>query len=1065
MQQEPASQVIVALLGTVSTRRNGELVPLPGARARTLLAALAAQPGRSRTAVALVDDVWGDDPPRAPMNALHTQVSRLRSALPDGALEAGPAGYRLALQPGEVDVSRARELAAAARRRQAGGDPRGALETVAAARDLWRGEPGADLSGGAVATTLAAQAAAGRDALDDVELAARRDLGDAAGVLELARARAQRAPLDESVQAALMRALVAVGRATEALDVFATVRARLADELGADPGPELVDLNTAVLRGETAAPTAKPTAVGLRAAPNELLGRADDLVRIEKLLTTARVVTVLGPGGTGKTRIAHELGRRAAAGMSVALVELAALRSGDDVLAAVVATLGISESDLASPGIRRPSGRSARERLRAAVRFAPILLILDNCEHVLDAVVDVVSDLVAASDRLRVLTTSRSPLMIAAEAVYPLGPLDVMSSATELFQARARAARPTVRLDAPAVTRLCRTLDGLPLALELAAARVRTMSVEEINTRLADRFSLLRSADRTTPERHRTLHAVIEWSWQLLDEPQQIALRRLCRFPSGFTMEAAAHVAEWGALGDIASAVEGLVNQSLLTVTETDGVRYHMLETVREFGEEHLGAEAVAVTARMAAWARAQTADLAVRFHGPGQIAVVHRVDAEHDNLLAVLRTGLDNRDAATVYSVFALLGLFWAIRGAHSEVGTWAPRVLELDPSPVAPELDPNLLVLSYVLAGVHLVPGGRFRSVAFARIRVRALLRTGVRLDPSVQAFGELVTWRLNGRGLARALAQMVRAPDPARRAVALMWRANMRENYSDTYGSRRDALEFRALTRGGDTWGLAVACQHLGSLHAQSGNYAAAIDYYAEAADALWRLHAYEEAAQIRAFLAAALIGLGRIDEGRRLLDTQLTESTSVENASNAKGLVVQNGERMAAITAALAEAELAEGNSDTAVMLFGRSLQYLGWPEDTTAPGPSATMAAAAVLAAHVRCGRTSEVAVLAAQLRAAAPVRLAQFGDIPQAGCVGVAVGSYLIASGADAELGAALLALGMKARARQDFPSLRWGIHVAAARAVLGDEAVDEALGRAANLTRARAAEQILDLL
>lgn len=247
----PAAQsVVVALLGEVALRREGALTAVPGTRSRLLLASLALRRGRSRSAQALIDDVWADQPPRAPMNALHTQVSRLRSALPDGALEIGPAGYRLTLSVEQVDLALAGDLLLPARRDRERGDGAGCLDAVARARALWRGEPGADLPSGEVADALRDRAAEILTHLDLLELAARQDMGDIDGALGLARRRAASDPLDEPAEATLMRLLATAGRANEALESFAAFRTRLADQLGADPGRALVELNTAILRGE-----------------------------------------------------------------------------------------------------------------------------------------------------------------------------------------------------------------------------------------------------------------------------------------------------------------------------------------------------------------------------------------------------------------------------------------------------------------------------------------------------------------------------------------------------------------------------------------------------------------------------------------------------------------------------------------------------------------------------------------------------------------------------------------------------------------------------------------------
>lgn len=446
-----------------------------------------------------------------------------------------------------------------------------------------------------------------------------------------------------------------------------------------------------------------------------------------------------------------------------------------------------------------------------------MLLILDNCEHVIADVSDIVSELVSASGQLNVLATSRAPMMITAESVYPLPPLDIDESgspATDLFRARAKAVRPSARLDQVEIARLCRTLDGLPLAIELAAARVRTMSVDEINTRLSDRFALLRTGDRTSPQRHRTLHAVIDWSWNLLDGPQQAALRRLCRFPSGFTLDAAALVAEWGVVDDIGAALEGLVNQSMLAVVENDepiGLRYHMLETVREFGEEQLvGAdEADEVMTRMSHWAQDLALAMSEGFIGDREVATVYLVEAEHDNLLAVLRHAIARRDAKTVYLVFPILGFHWAMRGAHSEVFSWGPRILDIDPrGPGEADIPADFLVVAYMLAGMHMILGGDVRAIALARCRIRVPCRTRTDIRGVLRMNAAVILTPLSGKGLARTLAEGARSADELTRVSALSARANFRENFGDVFGSMRDGERALALNHGGgDTWTRAM------------------------------------------------------------------------------------------------------------------------------------------------------------------------------------------------------------------------------------------------------------------
>ncbi|MEV0948070.1 BTAD domain-containing putative transcriptional regulator [Rhodococcus sp. NPDC049939] len=1085
--------VEVAVLGDVATRRDGALVPLAGARARSLLVALARQPGRRRSVAALVEDVWGDAPPKSPANALHTQVSRLRTVLPDGVLDAGPAGYRLTLSAEQVDLARARQLAREAGEQHADGDHLGAVETVQLAGALWRGEPGADLPDGDLARDLAREAASYRDALAATELTALLALGEFERALPKARAAAEAARLDEGSHAVLMECLHGSGRSNEALEVFAGLRDRLADRLGADPSARLVDLNAAILRGgvEPAIRAVRddvddvsairvseratlPNVIGLRAAPNRLLGRTEDLEALESLLERSRVVTVLGPGGTGKTRVAHALGAHVAEQMPVALVELASVRSGEDLVAAISGTLGLSESDLRPGALTRAHIHDARQRLRDALSTGPSLLVLDNCEHLVDDVAEVVSDLIGASDQLTVLATSRSPMSITAEAVYPLPPLaigDEKSPAAELFRSRALAVRPSARLDPSEVTQLCRTLDGLPLAIELAAARVRTMSVEEINARLVDRFALLRSGDRTSPARHRNLHAVIEWSWNLLEESERAALRRLCRFPSGFTLDAATTVAQWGGVEDAADALEGLANHSMLSVVEpasgTDsfGLRYHMLETVREFGEEQLlagtnASEAEEVRRRTARWAEQLSQKVVRDFLAGKQTSVAHCVRAEHENLRAVLRHALAEKQVRTALTVFPVLGGVWAACGAHSEVSTWAPRLLDLDGSALSPDEVPgDHLAISYVLAAVHVTTDGNVRPVAIARTRLRRLLAARQDISERLRIAASLVLTPATGRGVSRLLATAVRSDDPDARILALIARASLRQNNGDLYGSESDAKRALALTEEPDSWDHALLSQHLGSVCAQSGRYAEAIAYYRRSAEGLWKLHLYDENLQVRGFLVAAMVGDGQMDQAR----SELERLRPAHRGGLARA---DDPHNQASLAMGTAEADLAAGLVDQGLAEYRRAAACAGNLEVSLGVDLYEIMVAVAAVDAHALAGRIESIADLADRLPSVAVARLGPggFPDLTLVGAVACAVGTVDIA-GRDPDRGLRLLALATRVAARQDCPSMRLDRHLTRARTVLGDADVATALASVEGTPRAAAYYEILDIL
>ncbi|WP_253789180.1 AfsR/SARP family transcriptional regulator [Nocardia amikacinitolerans] len=1367
------ASVVVALLGEVALRRDDGLTPVPGTRSRLLLTALALRPGRSRSAPALIEDVWAERPPRSPMNALHTQVSRLRSALPDGALEIGPAGYRLAFAPEQVDLTLGGELLARARRELAAADFAACLDSVRTARALWRGEPGADLPPGELAEELIRTASSLATELDAVELTAREASGDIHGALHLARHRCAADPLDEPAQLDLMRLLARADRPNEALESFAAFRTRLADHLGADPGRALVELNTAILRGEligsptaselraaaaswpggavatglggagpsepggaaagglagpaangpgdatasgvadpltngpagaassagnaaatgphgaaasgmagpptsgpagaaangpgNAAPTrphdaaasqmagpptngpagAAPSAggaaatgpgdaaagglagpagnvpaggaasgpgnaattgprdaaasgsagpaahvqagaaasaggaaatgpgdaaagglagpagnvpaggaasgpgnaattgprdavasglagppangpagaaaswpggavanvrdhrastgtgafasvdstaqlqesdgaglpaprdaIGLRAAPNALLGRDGDLDELVGLLRAARVVTVLGPGGTGKTRVANEVGARVARRESVVLVELASVRSTSvadaraDIESAISTTLGIGEV-VREPGLLRQGRIDTGRRLRDALSARPMLLILDNCEHLIDAVAEVVADLIGSCEQLTVLTTSRAPLAISAESVYPLAPLAIDaagSPATDLFSARARAVRPTVRLDPDAVARLCAMLDGLPLAIELAAARVRTMSVEEIESRLEHRFALLRGGDRSSPERHRTLHAVIAWSWNLLDPPQQATLRRMCRFPAGFTLPAAESVAGGADVDDVTAAVDGLVGQSLLTVLEDEGgTRYRMLETVREFGEEQLTAadEGELVMRRMSRWASEYAVAAARRYRTDDQVSTVLSVGAELDNLVAVLRHALDRGDSATVYRVFPVAAMLWMMRGAHLELTSWAPRVLRLTPEPgPARGVVADLRMLASVVIGLHMIYlNSDLRPLAAVRSRARTLLRTAVDMNPGLRLLGDLLIADASGKGVARKLAEGARSPDPDVRAAALIARANLRENQGDVHGSARDSLGALRLVEPADLWGTAMVCQHLGQLGGQTARYAESVDYYRRAVEALRILRAHDEIVEIRSYLAVALIGIGGVDQARAELSFALDSSDDPAHVQPIDDPNIRRNHRLATVAAGVAELALAEGDIDAGMRYYRRSLNLLGWPEDELTPGPGGLMLAGAMVGAHVLYGRVDAATELAAELAAGAAGRLAQYYDLPQIGAVACGVGSYLLAVDPGSDLGMELLALAAKVVARQDYPSMMVERHLELHRPRVGAERMSAALRSAAALRRRTGAARIIALL
>lgn len=593
-----ASQATVGVLGPVEVQPPGRApVALPPS-VRALLARLALSPGRVLSVDTLTDALWGEDLPVDAGNALQTRVSKLRRALAaagvDGEIVRTRApGYLLDVEPDAVDAHRFERLAAAAR---AGArSPDGTVGLVEEALQLWRGPALADVGDLEWATAEATR-------LEDLRLGLLEDrcelLLDAGRAAEAA-AELERLvtlhPLRERPHRLLMLALYRSGRQSDALTLFHALRSRLADELGIDPAPDVQALAEAILRQQVpgAPPGSAPTADGaadtaaerpaVLAPPaprrlTEMIGRDEDVALVLDLLEHDRLVTVTGPGGVGKTTLALEIARRAGG----RLVRLAPVPAGADVAEPAARELGLQ------PG---GPGQAAFSAVTSALAGHRALLVIDNCEHVVDQAARFVEDLLVACPDLRVLTTSREALAVPGEVQVALHPLD-QDAAAQLFARRAAAVRPGFRLDdttSPLVQLICERLDRLPLALELAAARAKALPLEEIAERLGDRFGLLTAGPRTAEARHRTLRATLDWSHDLLTEVERAVLRRLSVFRGGFTLDAAEHVCGADPVGrnDVVDVVFRLVDRSLVVPDPATG-RFRLLVTIRDYGDEQL---------------------------------------------------------------------------------------------------------------------------------------------------------------------------------------------------------------------------------------------------------------------------------------------------------------------------------------------------------------------------------------------------------------------------------------------------------------------------------------------
>src|SRR5580698_8871983 len=664
-----AVSVELVLLSRVSYRSQ----EITGSRLQGLLALLAEDPHAGCSTTRLIDALWPDEPPEHPFKALQVVVSRARSRLGPDVIVSTPTGYRLSLREDQIDASAVLLQVAESEKSSRAGDYLGALEHAEAGLALCEGAAGWDAGGDDPLSALrAARVPAYRSLLRARALALSR-LGrraEAAGPLgELVH----RSPRDEEVLAELLRCeAVTVGPAA-ALARYADYQQRLRDELGSDPGPALQSVQAELLQAD--APVIRR---GVRHEPNPLLDRDDDIAAVAGLLRTSRVTSIVGPGGLGKTRLAHAVSSQAEQRV-VHVVELAGVAADGDVAAEVASALGVGEDSGGNPGSRRGAQPGVAGGIVTALAPGPALLVLDNCEHVVRSAGDLVHALVSLTRDLRVLTTSRAPLGLSSESVYLLPELDLDTTA-ELFRQRARAVRPDADLPADAVRELCGRLDGLPLAVELAAARVRVMSVAEIARRLDDRFAVLRGGPRDAPQRHRTLDAVIGWSWNLLDPAGQAAMRALSVFPGGFTAGAARHL-----LGDdVLPVLEQLADQSLLKVLDTaSGTRYRMLETVREFAAARLedAGQTERVTGRFLTWAR----DFGVARHDSAltsdDLPAFQLVRAEQENLVLALRHGLDRQDSGTVAAVSAVLGGLWMVESSFARMTALAGDTIRILP------------------------------------------------------------------------------------------------------------------------------------------------------------------------------------------------------------------------------------------------------------------------------------------------------------------------------------------------------------------------------------------------
>jgi predicted ATPase/DNA-binding SARP family transcriptional activator len=1018
--------VHVSILGPLLVEHDGAPREIAGGRLQALLARLAIDAGRPVSHGALADAVWEGDPPRDVQHALQSLVSRLRRALGDpGLIVQEAAGYRLALTPDAVDAPRferlAREGAAALR----AGDPAGAGRLLAEALGLWRGEPVADAL-----------------RLQDVRLAARIDLLAAAAergavaehVAELTEL-ADEHPLDERLGALRMRALAESGRQAEAFAAYETLRSALDDELGAMPSAVLQEAHLAVLRGEVAvAPTARGN---LPAARTSFVGREADLQRAADLLSRHRLVTLVGTGGAGKTRLALELAARAP-GTSW-LVELASLGDGESLAPAVLGALGIREATLPD---RRTTAADAESRLLDALGASDALLVLDNCEHIVVAAAELADRLLAGCPRLRILATSREPLGIGGEALAPVGPLEE-ESAVLLFAQRAASATPDFALDettAPVVADVCRRIDGLPLAIELAAARLRSMSLQDLSDRLHDRFRLLTGGSRAAAGRQRTLRAVVDWSWDLLSEPERRLARRLSVFPAGATLDAVEAVCA----GDGVDADEvfdllcALVDRSLLGVRGAGTSRWRMLETIREYAEEEAerAGELPSLRAAHAAHYTALVQQADEHLRGPDQLPWLARLRDDRDNVLSAVRFLGETGGGATALRTVTTLLWFWALDGNREDALVWLRFALS-----AGGDADPlDRLLAEAIVAWSD--PDARPVDPR-ETVRQAAELLDGVDVTgrPLLAVIAPIITLMAGDQERGDAmLTALDESQDPWLRAMAPFARGQIAENLGELgeMATHIDlAIErFRAA---GDRWGLAASLSELASLHMFEGDLDAAESALAESERLLGELGSGSPSGMTIMRRADLLTRRGDHVAARDLLQEALLDAGAQEERQMLMVFLAGTTCRLGDVETARAlrdEAMRAVDDASPARPDFGhqRAIVYGFAGRLSVEDGE--------LDAAREQLGRAYEAAVAS--------------DDLPIAGRVGEATALLALRSGAP-EVAAEMLGAGMRLRGTDDPHNPETVAVVDELRAALGGDAADDAIAAGRALDRAAA--------
>ncbi|MFD7320949.1 BTAD domain-containing putative transcriptional regulator [Streptomyces sp. NPDC059875] len=961
---------------------DGTPVSLGGARLRALLAVLALRAGRTVPVGVLVDEVWDGAPPADGAAALQALVGRLRRALGREAVVSAPGGYRLAAGPEDVDAHRFERLAREGVRALGAGDPARAAELLDEALGLWRGPAladlpdrtaeaarwearrldarrarfGAALALGDAASVLPELAALCEahpldEPLQALRIRALRDSGRAAEALaayeSFRRTLATRLGTDPSPALRTLHAELLspgqVGRARPGpgdgaapgqagqedgspgagQDGRAPDPAQRADDDGSR-GPLDESAASSPPGGSDAAappgrPASPPRPGNLRARLTSFVGRGQDIAQLRDDLHGSRLVTLLGPGGAGKTRLSQEGAERAAGAGAwpdgVWLAELAPVTDPEAVTEAVLGAVGARETVLRGAGAEELRGtETPLGRLVEHCASRRLLLILDNCEHVVDAAAGLAEALLARCPGVTVLATSREPLGVPGEFLRPVEPLSP-ESALRLLGERGAAARPGFDPgdDPEACAEICRRLDGLPLAIELAAARLRLLTPRQIADRLDDRFRLLTSGARTVLPRQQTLRAVVDWSWDLLDAPERAVLRRLSVFTGGCDLEAAESVCgtrptdpnDVPAVPDALDVLGSLVDKSLVVAAPTDDgtMRYRLLETVAEYAGERLDEEGerAAVERRHLVHYRELARATDPELRGGDQLRAMNWFRTEYENLRTALRSAVAARDEHEALVLVHCLLWYWQMRDLRADALHWAEAAAVLGPDPFAPPAAPVVPLHEPCTAtppplseeqlwearrGVRLIgllnmdhmTGDWTTPDGVERLkRITAVYRPG--LPQTCRLPGAFAVFAVMLIGEGGRMREMLDATvDACRRfgydwdlANALQLRANLLANRSDWAGDAAvDAEEsLEIFVRLDDAWGAAEALSSRGEARERQLRFDGAAEDFAAAIGYAERVGAQSQMALLRARYAYMLSVTGRAEEAEAIL----------------------------------------------------------------------------------------------------------------------------------------------------------------------------------------------------